>query len=326
MDPIFDCPIMFVSVSKEDTDSCCCGHIYSSLCWEGFLTNLLKSRGVHSVLEKCIEKDCPVIIPERIWRRHLSSKMFDKFKEFQFQHFIETNKNLQLCGGKGCTKIFYYEGTDALDVECDCDHKMCFACQDEPHRPFPCSIIAEWQKKCDLEAKNTSYVVANTKPCPKCSRPIEKNSGCMRIICVCKLEFCWLCMKVWSTHGYQICSMYRPKERNELFRESKEKYLHFYERFLFHEEASSKSFREKTTRIIMQIKNRLSPYIKDLEFIDKAVQQIFAVRQFLKFSYAYAYFMDFDALAASLFECHQGQLEQQADVLNILILEKQVYG
>ena len=33
------------------------------------------------------------------------------------------------------------------------------------------------------ESENMNWILANTKPCPKCSRPIEKNQGCMHTTC-----------------------------------------------------------------------------------------------------------------------------------------------
>ncbi|KAL8154507.1 hypothetical protein AgCh_000024 [Apium graveolens] len=55
-----------------------------------------------------------------------------------------------------------------------------------------------------------SGILANSKPCPKCKRPIEKNQGCMHMTCTppCKFEFCWLCLGVWSDHGERTGGFY----------------------------------------------------------------------------------------------------------------------
>jgi hypothetical protein len=46
------------------------------------------------------------------------------------------------------------------------------------------------------------WILANTKPCPDCKRPIEKNMGCMHMTCSqCKTEFCWMCQGRWKDHG-----------------------------------------------------------------------------------------------------------------------------
>mmetsp|Transcript_6276 Transcript_6276/g.4472 ORF Transcript_6276/g.4472 Transcript_6276/m.4472 type:complete len:92 (+) Transcript_6276:904-1179(+) len=53
----------------------------------------------------------------------------------------------------------------------------------------------------------------NTKPCPQCKTPIEKNQGCMYMACTnCKHGFCWLCMKPSNHHD--MCNGYEMIVRN----------------------------------------------------------------------------------------------------------------
>jgi ariadne-1 len=63
-------------------------------------------------------------------------------------------------------------------------------------------------------------ILANSKPCPKCKRPIEKNHGCMHMTCTppCKFEFCWLCLGAWSDHGertggFYACNRYESAKK-----------------------------------------------------------------------------------------------------------------
>jgi hypothetical protein len=54
------------------------------------------------------------------------------------------------------------------------------------------------------EIANALWVAANTKRCPRCSTPIEKDEGCNHMSCrKCRHEFCWICMREWSSHSQQ---------------------------------------------------------------------------------------------------------------------------
>jgi hypothetical protein len=58
------------------------------------------------------------------------------------------------------------------------------------------------------------WVAANTKRCPRCKTPIEKDEGCNHMSCRnCRKEFCWICMQDWTLHsdrtgGYFQCNRF----------------------------------------------------------------------------------------------------------------------
>ena len=97
--------------------------------------------------------------------------------------------------------------------------------------------------------------MANTKICPGCRKPIEKNQGCNHMTCRgCKHEFCWLCLGNWSEHGgntggYYKCNKYeelqKTGDKKLLEEESKktsaknelEKYMFYFERYNNHAKA-----------------------------------------------------------------------------------------
>lgn len=90
-----------------------------------------------------------------------------------------------------------------LDVQCKCGQTYCFACKEpEAHRPVACDTVQAWNIKNSAESENLTWIIANTKPCPECQRPIQKNQGCMHMTCSqCRHEFCWLCQGDWKKHG-----------------------------------------------------------------------------------------------------------------------------
>ena len=72
-----------------------------------------------------------------------------------------------------------------------------------------CQTVNMWLRKNSAESENANWILANTKPCPKCKRPIEKNQGCMHMVCSqCRSEFCWLCLGNWAEHGERTGGYY----------------------------------------------------------------------------------------------------------------------
>ncbi|MGH7974306.1 MAG: hypothetical protein ACREBR_02175, partial [bacterium] len=134
------------------------------------------------------------------------------------------NKNIKRAANElaipaGCT----YEGVLVnsvfdFDTQPPVAHRFCFACKTVPHHwPASCDVVEKWIDKISVEmglligrkddeegagnADNSEtfqdvahrlWIKANTRPCPKCKAPIEKNDGCNHMICSnrhCHYEF-----------------------------------------------------------------------------------------------------------------------------------------
>merc|ERR1712066_449462 len=59
--------------------------------------------------------------------------------------------------------------------------------------------------------------------------------------------------------------------------------------------------------------------VMDMEFLPKAVTQIYKCRRFLKWTYAFAYLLDTTEEKRKLFEFHQGQMEGTLERLSDIV-------
>ena len=48
-----------------------------------------------------------------------------------------------------------------------------------------CVRWRQWKQKCHDDSETHNWMTANTKLCPKCSKPVEKNGGCNLVVCRC---------------------------------------------------------------------------------------------------------------------------------------------
>lgn len=80
-----------------------------------------------------------------------------------------------------------------LEPECKCGQTFCFKCREKPHSPCTCEMARLWMEKLQGESETANWVTANTKPCPTCHKPVEKNGGCNHVTCTCGQVGRWLC-------------------------------------------------------------------------------------------------------------------------------------
>lgn len=125
-------------------------------------------------------------------------------------NMIESSPNLIPCIGNDCNYCISADETvlntalnslPAKDSICVCGVLLCMGCGSSGHEPLSCEAFEKWDSSVEsmLDNLNLNWKKKNTKSCPKCKAPIEKNSGCMHMTCYkCHHNFCWLCLDDWT--------------------------------------------------------------------------------------------------------------------------------
>jgi len=142
----------------------------------------------------------------------------------------------------------------------------------------------------------------------------------------CRHEFCWVCMGKWSDHGtnWYNCSRFDDSKITgatdavSKSRASLERYLHYYNRYANHEN-SAKLEQELYSRIEakmedLQRKSEMS-WIQ-CQFLRRAVQVLSTCRMTLKWTYAFAFYLDQKNNQTLIFEDNQKDLEMAVEHLS----------
>ncbi|VAI21085.1 unnamed protein product [Triticum turgidum subsp. durum] len=256
---------------------------------------------------------------------------------FLVRSYVEESKRIRWCPAPGCDRAVEFDGekcTVQLDAWCACGHGFCLACGEEAHRPVACDTVREWLETNRSDSNTAQWVLANTKHCPECRRPIEKNQGCMHMTCSppCKHQFCWLCLGPWDKHdgGNYNCNTYNTARAEGKYTEeelrraqakaSVDRYLHYYERWGAHERSRQKAL-EDTAALGKDGAQReavaaaFGVVETELDFLEEAYRQVAECRRMLRWTYAFGYYLD-DPAKRDLFEDLQSQADKSLERLH----------
>jgi ariadne-1 len=313
-----------------------CGHAFCEDCWRDFVANAVEE-GPSCVRKTCPEATCDEVVTEQEVEAVKSPELLQKYKKFQLRSFVESNRLTRWCPGRGCERVACASSALALEKEgavaqCDtCETAFCVVCGEEPHAPTNCKDLARWLEKCRNESETANWILANTKPCPKCSSRIEKNQGCNHMTCQrCRYEFCWICMADWTEHGaqtggYYKCNRFDPNDDGDQSDAAKAKreldrYLHYYKRYHAHSEAqkfAKKQLKETEARMILLQESCENARWSDVEFLKTANEQLVECRRVLKYTYVFAYYFPPEKeRERQCFENHQEMLERFTESLS----------
>ena len=204
--------------------------------------------------------------------------------------------------------------------QCTCGHSYCFACGQLWHGPVSCAMLRKWAKKCEDDSETLNWINANTKECPKCNNPIEKNGGCNHMTCrkaSCGYSFCWICLNAWRGHSFSGCNKYDSgKESREVSKSWLQKYLFYYERYQAQSESRKlegklyEAMSEKMEEMIELGKNRI-----DTVYLLSAVDTLKECRVTLMNTYVFAYYL-YKNNHSEIFEANQRDLASSTETLS----------
>ncbi|KAF7017115.1 hypothetical protein CFC21_030603 [Triticum aestivum] len=296
------CGICFENCPYASMSAAACGHPFCSVCWRGYISTAIND-GPGCLMLRCPDPSCAAAVGQDMINSLANEEDKEKYGRYLRRSYIEDNRK----------------------------------CTEEAHRPVDCATVSKWILKNSAESENMNWILANSKPCPKCKRPIEKNQGCMHITCTppCKFEFCWLCLGSWSEHGertggFYACNRYEAarqegaydesERRREMAKNSLERYTHYYERW-----AANQSSRQKALGDLQSLQNDKLEKLSDiqsqpesqLKFIIEAWLQIVECRRVLKWTYAYGYYLpEHEHAKRQFFEYLQGEAESGLERLH----------
>ena len=171
-----------------------CGHGLCTECYAGYLESKVGD-GPECVLTVCPNHTCNMIVPERLFKQLLPEERYQRYRSFLLKSFVDLSTQAKWCPGRDCQMAVEYKHSMQVDLTCDsCSKAFCFFCTRDAHLPIDCESLATWLDRMSKgEDDSANWMKINTKPCPKCKRPIEKNQGCNHMTCRCGYEFCYVC-------------------------------------------------------------------------------------------------------------------------------------
>ena len=205
-----DCEICYLTMSPANMTGLKCRHFFCNDCWNDYLTTKISDEGSCQMIQCPSGQDCKELIDDQTVIKLIKNpKIKVKFQQLIVDGYVQCNKKMKWCPAPDCpmairvlSSAYGGHSKAGFPVKCQCGMAFCFGCNiDKIHLPVTCSMMKNWTKKCADDSETLNWISSNTKDCPKCENPIEKNGGCNHMVCYhgqCKYNFCWMCLGEYS--------------------------------------------------------------------------------------------------------------------------------
>ncbi|CAN6373428.1 unnamed protein product [Urochloa humidicola] len=313
------CNICFGTFRAGRTRAVACGaHFYCNECWRGYIHAAVDD-GAACLSLRCPDPSCSVAVTSELVDAVAVADDKARYAQFALWSYVdESGCRIKWCPGPRCGRaIEFFVSGGSADVFCECGHGFCWSCGEEAHRPVTCATVRAWLEKNSSDSASANWVSANTKHCPKCRRPIQKNQGCNHMSCraPCYHSFCWICLDPLSNHTgcdrYQYNDGRQPpsnkaEQRQKQAKASLDRYLYHYERWAANQKSLEQVIKDmKAMKRSSELEKMAEAALEmDVRFVTVAYERVAACRRVLRWAYAYGYFLDpvRDAAKRALFD------------------------
>lgn len=328
------CDVCFDDFEAKDILHPICGHSYCRDCWKQHILTKIDS-AVHIIT--CMEEGCKCPISIHDVEKLCGTNIATKYHRFIVENNVQVSGGLKHCIRPNCPFVLTLDSVGLCAVAtCECGQRICWRCGNEAHAPCTCKQVKDWSMIDPNAVLEDKWVNENTKPCPKCKVPIQKDGGCNHMVCTaCQYQFCWTCGNAAHTHGScNAPSTFPKRERHKdivIRIDGKpinlDRAHHYVERYLVQKQSAEneKKTRDKWLNKVLYHFCENMPESQALELIPHMFNVLDAARSVLIWSYPYAFMLNPNSSEIRLFEHVQGLLDECLEDLT-RIIEKNTYS
>lgn len=211
------CSICRESVARDDcyafTGGGGCSHLFCRECLCGYLVHSIENGMAFAPCPEFVsEEGCDAVAAEDDVRLLIGdAKVLAKFDRFKKMAERPDWRDCPQCASMQLPTRNLFGRIRPTMVCSECKMHFCFF-HAGAHPNETCADFT--RRTAREEVVSSSWIKANTKDCPKCSFPTEKNRGCNHLTCAkCRTDWCWRCREdiSFKTTGKDVDWHYDPR-------------------------------------------------------------------------------------------------------------------
>ncbi|KAI6194835.1 RBR-type E3 ubiquitin transferase [Aphelenchoides besseyi] len=244
-------------------------------------------------------------------------RILNTYRQLLINSYVSTNPRIKWCPATDCIFATEVPIAESCGVPCQCGNIFCFDCSSEWHQPAECLMIEKWTKETEEDIKSVEWKEKNSKPCPECKSPIEKNGGCNHIHCRnCNTHYCWLCnARPWKAlHSCNAFNVAQPSAGDNNRFMNADRFTHYMDRYTNHRNSMviQKELQIEILKRTENIRRYRECTQTETSFLQKAFDMLVKSRRTLMYSI--------------IFEDNQGILEVSIELLSDLLERDLTYS